>query len=239
MWLSELRSLMETVRPYPDSMREIPCHPFGPINRRSFFPGGSGAVSDSGGTRPDIMLVGNDFGTFDEDYVGAARAGEEPLAGTWAALIDVLTRAKIDLSRFFFTNAIMGARVRPPNRGPSPGLKDQKFADRCAQFLRLQIATLRPVGVVMLGKEQAAIVSLAMPSLSHLAMCSTWKAIDDAGMQYRDRVPVPGGPAVRFCALMHPCMRASNMAQHGRRFAGLENDAAELELLARVAIRNG
>ncbi len=239
MWLSKIRSHADIVRPYPDSMREIPCDPFGAIRRRSFFPGGSGAFSDPREATPDIMLVGNDFGTFDEDYVGAVEAGEESLTGTWAGVIDVLTRAKLDLSRIFFTNAIMGARARPPNRGPSPGLKDRAFATRCAQFLRLQITTIRPVGIVMLGKEQTPIISMAMPSLSPLNKCSTWQAIDDAGLQFQEVVQVPEGPTVRFCALMHPCMRASNMVQHGRRFAGLHNDAAELELLSRVTTRSG
>lgn len=222
-------------------MREIPCDPFGTIPRRAFFPGGTGLLNapEHGMPRPDIVLIGNDFGTFDEDYVGAARAGEESLMGTWAGLIDVLTRSGLDMSRFFFTNAIMGARRQPPKIGPSPALKDREFTARCAEFLRLQICTIRPVGVVMLGANQAPVVAAAIPDLASLAKCATWEAVDSAELQFRESVPVPDGPTVRFCALMHPCMRASNMSQHGRRFKHLTNDDAELEMLKRIATRPG
>jgi len=235
-WLTEIKDRAALVRHYPDSMREIPHKEYGPIAGRSFFPGGSGLLRLHGDAarKPDIVVIGNDFGTFDEDYLGAVRAGEESLAGTWSGLIDVLSRAGVELSRCFFTNAVMGARAMPPNRGPSPGLKDREFIGRCARFLYEQINVIQPVGVVMLGKEQASVVAAAMPELSLLARCTTWRTIDDAEVQYRDQVEVPCGVTARFCAIMHPCLRASNMAQHGRRFLEYRNDAAELEMLRRV-----
>lgn len=235
-WLSKIRSASADVRPSPDSMKEIPDPEHGPIAGRAFFPGGNGR--DSGrhsDARPSLVIIGNDFGRYKDDYLDAVQREEEELAGTWGGLLTLLSRTGISASTCFFTNAIMGARATgPKSTGPSPGLKDLEFTKRCAEFLRYQIEVAAPIGVAMLGKEQSLVLGLAFPELAGLATCQTWVEIDDAQLQFREAIELTGGRRVRFCALMHPCMRASNMKQHGRQFNTLRDDAAELELLRRT-----
>lgn len=231
-----LRSQLIAVRPYPAGMREIPAEPHGIIAGRSFFPGGDGLFNGRAQQLPDrpLLVVGNDFGTFDDDYVGAARAGRELLAGTWNGIESILGKAGVDPCSCFFTNAIMGARVSGPNTGSSPALKDGAFIMRCAHFLRTQISLLRPRGVVMIGKVQTKVVGLAIERLAPIGRCKTWRQIDDFGMQFAENLTLGDCPPFRFCALMHPCLRAGNMSQHGRRFRGLRDDAAEVALLRAV-----
>jgi hypothetical protein len=139
-----------------------------------------------------------------------------------------------DLRSCFFTNAIMGARTSESNTGPSPGLKDVGFRNRCARFLREQVRARTAGGVVMVGKEQRAVVAAAFPDLALLAKCETWADIDGRNLQFHANVTNPSGGSFRFCSLMHPSLRASNMAQRGRVFAEYRNDRAEIEMLRRV-----
>lgn len=221
-------------------MIEIPDVSSGPIRGRAFFPGGHGwGVDRPSDARPCLVIIGNDFGSYATDYLDAAYRGDEQLAGTWTGLLKLLDLAGIAASECFFTNAIMGARASSGNKGPSPGLKDVAFTDRCAAFLRHQVEVAAPIGVAMVGKEQARVVGRAFPELAGLSPRHTWKQIDDGKLQYREVIELTGSRRVRFCALMHPCMRESNMKQHGRRFDGLRDDAAEVELLRRTVARLG
>lgn len=236
-WFQRARALLPAVRPYPSSMREIPYDPPGMIRRRGFFPGGNGCIGDVPADPPSIMIVGNDFGRV-SDYEYAAQCGEEDLAGTWSGILELLGRAGVNPDDCFFTNAIMGARNASTNdevTGPSPGLKDAGFVARCAAYLREQMAIIRPRGVVMLGKNQSRVFAAAFPALAGLRRCSTWRNIDDAGLQWCDDLLPDADFRSRYCAIMHACMRASNMAQHGRHFRDARNDDAELALLRMVA----
>jgi len=93
-------------------MLEIPALDVGPIRGRSFFPGGTGRADSSDGdsARPDLLVVGNDFGRYDEDYAAAVKRGYELEAGTWSGILKLLRDAKVATERCFFTNAVMGAR---------------------------------------------------------------------------------------------------------------------------------
>jgi len=228
-----LREQLAAVRPYPQGMLEIPALDVGPIRGRSFFPGGTGRAnnSDSDGARPDLLVVGNDFGRYDEDYAAAVKRGYELEAGTWSGILKLLRDAKVATKRCFFTNAVMGARSSKENTGKSPAMKERGFVARCAEFLRLQVSVVQPIGIIMIGKNQASVVSAAFPELAQLGRCKSWREIDESGIQFYDGLRVSECAPIRFGAFMHPSHRAGNMAQHGRRFRDFKDDAAEIEML--------
>jgi uracil-DNA glycosylase len=218
---------MKQVRPYPSEMAEIPLEDQGPIRGRSFFPGGDGLALGSSAAFPDrpIIILGNDFDSL-EGYQTSARRLEEPVQGTWSGLLNMLRIADVPVSECFFTNAFMGARRSGVNTGRSPWLlsHNKTSVPRCVEYLRTQIEVVRPRSVIMIGKEQAMLVGMAFPELQALGrkLGWTWPQIDASGLQYRSGVSHPTStstPPFAFCAVMHPCMRASNLKQTGRMFA--------------------
>lgn len=235
--VQELRHHQAMVRPYPSTMIEVPSSPLGAIRGRSFFPGGCGLFEGEHQPLPaaPLLVIGNDFGVYDTDYVTAATIGEELMEGTWLGMLGVLSAANIDPRRCFFSNAVMGARVKGPNTGASPGVCDKAFASRCASFLRIQVKVLKPAGLIMLGKSQSPVLAGAFPQLSALTQCDTWRDVDNAGVQFHESIVVEGVTPFRFCAIMHPCLRASNMKQHGRHFRELRDHDAEVAMLKLVA----
>ncbi|NBP03482.1 MAG: hypothetical protein EBU90_26005, partial [Proteobacteria bacterium] len=95
------------------------------IRRTAFFPGGHGMWNPE--AKPTkfpfggLMILGHDFHS-QVEYQKSLERGEEDLNGpTWRNLIDVLTRADIDLKNCFFTNAYMGLRGGHETTGKFPG----------------------------------------------------------------------------------------------------------------------
>lgn len=242
--IAELQQALAKLRPYPNEICEIPTPEHGPVRGRSFFPGGSGLFDGEHGVlakRP-LMIVGNDYDKL-LSYQSSATKGYEDMAGTWGGIVSLLTRAAVPISDCFFTNAVMGARIEKSNTGQSKALqaRNKAFAQRCSDFLRIQVSTIRPRAVVMLGKHQAVILERAFPIIATLGSRhdKNWRQIDASNLQYIESVhdrTIDNVAPFAFCALMHSCMRASNLKQHGRTFrhsdgATYLNDEAEVKLL--------
>ncbi len=127
-----------------------------------FFPYSNGLLEDNSAVDQfpvnGIMVLGQDFGT--EKYVNELNGcPESPALATWRNLRLILTKkAHLDLKDCFFTNAIMGARVKDePMVGKSPPYKGKyvggnRFLEKCHDFLRFQVEVQKPKLIICLGK---------------------------------------------------------------------------------------
>ncbi len=218
-----LRAALRKLRTsYPKGMRPIPDDELDEIAGRAFFPAGSGLFlgRDQVLAKRPILILGNDFGLY-EDYLNCVRLGAEPMNRTWTGLIrakGLLTMANIDPKTCFFSNVVLGAWEGGKGEGQSPGLKNAAFRELCGEFVKTQIRILHPCAVVMLGKEQAAVIASVIPSLEGLAVDMKWSEIDQEKLQFRASALLDGEPASNafgFCAVMHSCRRG-NVKSVGR-----------------------
>lgn len=210
------------------------------IQGRAFFPGGSGLfIATSANPLPPmplrpIMFVGHNFDS-EASYAQSLASGEESIStGTWLQLLRLLRDAEIDPACCFFTNAIMGLMPGVENTGESPGFRNHAFRSLCAEYLRFQVATVQPVAVVTMGLEALQVFQEAFPSGNSGLSQYNWSTIDAHQRQFSPKITL-GDQSFSFAALVHPSYRNSNV--HRRRFEGKSGNAAEIELLRRVSMR--
>jgi uracil-DNA glycosylase len=231
--IEQLRQSFDFLDPHA-AMRPIPKW----IAGRAFFPGGAGLFTATRNNplppmpARSVMLVGHNFDS-EESYRESLARGEESISGgTWRQLLSVLRDAHVSPEECFFTNAIMGLMPRGVSVGTSPGFRDHSLSARCAQFLQLQIAVVKPRAVVTLGLEAFHIYRDALSAPAARTPTVDWPTIDANRSQYSEK-QVLGEGEFRFAALVHPSYRHLNM--RNRRFEDLVGNAAEIELLRRAS----
>jgi uracil-DNA glycosylase len=182
------------------------------------------------------MVLGHNLDSERGFAQSVARGSENLTAGTWRALTEFLgesTPGDITLSRCFFTNFLIGLIPGASATGAFPGAKDPAFVERCRAFLNRQIEVLRPSLLLVLGRHTPRLLAPLCPRLGRWANATTFADIDrdDGAVIYDARI---AGVGLSVVALTHPSYRRLNV--RCRRFQGLSGEAAELEMMRRVAI---
>lgn len=234
---------LSEVEPYPKKLRVVAIPER--IRGTAFFPGGAGLW------RPDpdtplpempiggVMILGQDFHS-KRGYEASLAAGHERLSSpTWRQLLPLLDRAGIRPERCFFTNAYMGLREGDKSTGPFPGARDTKFAQRCREFLGVQISVQKPRLILTLGSRAPAVLAELSPELSAWRGASNLAAIDASecpvvfGARF-DNIPHVTSVVVAFT---HPSQRRLNVGR--RRYRGRESDDAEALMLSEAVQASG
>jgi len=193
-----------------------------------FFPGGRGTY-DKGIDicNKEIMIVGNDFGKWDELPI----EGENKLTNpTWVNLLCLLREIEIAeknsiYQKCFFTNAYMGLRIGGSNIGPCPGSKYPQFIEQCEDFLTTQINCLHKLKlVIVLGKKPLKILKKNYPRLA------AWeKKFEDIDANENQIISSEPNKELIFVIITHPSFAPSNWKNRSyREFKGRE---AEVEIL--------
>lgn len=227
----DLFAASQSVSPYPENVVGIKTQ----IPGASFFPGGHGIWNPEAGTTEfpfgGVMILGHDFHS-EVEYQKSLERGQEDLNGpTWRNLIDVLTRAEIDLKSCFFTNAYMGLREGHQTTGKFPGSSCPNFVERCQSFLLYQIKVQRPSLIVVLGSHVPSFLLPVSKGLESWLLHKTFKSRDDHQCSVVQEVAFATTPEHKavVVSLTHPSLRMSNIkVRHWREFDG---DRAEIELL--------
>lgn len=220
---------------YPDGVVPVPKR----IPGTAFFPGGSGLWRERpNGPLPPmpigkVMVLGNYFDS-QKGYRKSLQMGNELHTPTWNSLRPLLGSAGIRLRNCFFTNVYMGLSVGDEsNMGPSPGAKDPEFRGRCESFLVTQIAVQKPQLILVLGGVAREFITSQSSDLAAWTRCESFPKLDDSGpvkcgVRFHDSQG-QAGPATVVVALVHPCMRGSNL--RWRRYRGSTKNDAELAML--------
>jgi len=228
---SELFEASQSVLPYPEGVVGIERQ----IRRTAFFPGGHGMWNPE--AKPTkfpfggLMILGHDFHS-QVEYQKSLERGEEDLNGpTWRNLIDVLTRADIDLKNCFFTNAYMGLRDGHETTGKFPGALCPSFAERCQSFLLHQINVQRPSLIVALGNYVPAFLVPVSKGLENWLVRKTFKSRDDHRCSLVHEASFESSPEHKtvVVSLVHPSVRKLNI--RFRHWGELKGDQAEVEML--------
>jgi hypothetical protein len=218
---------------YPKGVIAVPE----PIAGTAFFPGGYGLWNPDA-TRPlppfpfrGVMIVGHDFHSEVGYWASQRRKHESLNQPTWRNLLDVLRRAKIDLTQCFFTNFFTGLRAGSRTTGRFPGASDNGFVKDCRSFLLGQIEVQRPSLLITLGTQTPFLMAPLSSQLSDWAERRGLKHLDTHepvrfGVRFLDLEDF----AINVVALTHPSLRPA-CVRH-RRYKGLEKDAAELLMLS-------
>lgn len=211
------------------------------VRGTAFFPGGSGLWRPDIGNRlppmPEggVMVLGQDYYT-KSGYLEFLTKANELETSTWRELRKLFAAVNLVESRCFFTNAWMGLRSNGSATGKYAGARDAGFTQRCAQYLRRQIATQRPRLIITLGGNVLRMMAAVAPDIS-----KSWgtrpslSRIDAANVGLVRNADFPDTELVRanVVALVHPCMRNSNVHRRTFRVDGrfLSGNAAEIALL--------
>jgi uracil-DNA glycosylase len=206
------------------------------IPGKAFFPGGAGLWNATLNTQlppmptEKIMIVGQDFDSWNSYQNSLARGSEDIDGPTWGPLRQLLNRSDIRPEDCFFTNAYMGIRLGPAT-GKFPGASDSRFKQLCQAFLEEQIAVQQPRLILTLGKYIPEFIAILSSDLAAWKRCKSLTDIDavQKAMINNVRFKVCPKPC-SVAALTHPCFRHLNIGQ--RRYKGLQGDTAELALLA-------
>jgi hypothetical protein len=143
-----------------------------PLDAPGFFPVCSGTWGRHQ-RKPyaKILFLGQDFGTVE----GLTAAGERPDSPTWRNLSLVLSDVGVDASSCFFSNVIMGVRVRGSSSvGPAPAFGSQSFLKKCAAFLTIQLEVLRPRAIVVMGLHALGAMRFATSDLPQAKDFDEW-----------------------------------------------------------------
>ncbi|QIN77247.1 hypothetical protein GBA65_00510 [Rubrobacter marinus] len=229
--VERLFELLGTVEPYPEGVVPVPEK----LPGTAFFPGGTGLWQPDGAPPPmpigGVMVLGHDFYSEAGYRRFVAERGESTRGPTWRNLLALLARVGVGPERCFFTNAYVGLRAGSRNTGRFPGSRDPGFVERCREFLGEQLRAQKPRLVLTLGSYVPAVLAPLSGDLAPWLRAASLKALDEAGRPLipNARFPsVPGGE-VAVAALVHPSIRWASVL--GRRYAGLEGDAAEVAML--------
>jgi uracil-DNA glycosylase len=138
---------------------------------------------------------------------------------TWRGLYQLLDAARVGVRNCFFTNAYVGLVVGEKPTGPFPGARDARFSSWCQEFLRSQIATMKPAVVVTIGGDARRFLGRLTGDLAGWSRASSM-TIHHAEIDER---------SVKCVALAHPSMYPASARQ--RSFQGQHGVAADAALL--------
>jgi uracil-DNA glycosylase len=217
---------LEALAPWPPELRPVRAM----VDGTAFFPGGAGLWQESSANSfPDIMVIGQDFSTADEHANMLAGHSRDLESKTWINFRSIASAVDLDLSRCFFTNAVMGVRAHGSSEGPNPGYHagNADFMRRSHEFMSLQITALQPRLILVLGLRAAQVLSACSPMLKDWSV-GAHKPIDACGRALVIGAKI-GKVAATLVLLTHPSRWYGNVLL--RRYAGFEGRDAEYALL--------
>jgi hypothetical protein len=140
------------------------------IQGTAFFPGGSGLWrgSELRGPLPEyfpdspVMFVLHNYDKIASHDRAIARGGEVDSHFWRGRLLPIITRAGLDPSGCFFTNALTGCI--PGNSAVGDMPTTEGYEEQCLRFLGVQIGIVRPRVVIAFGDKARARLRKVMPS---------------------------------------------------------------------------
>jgi len=216
--LEQLEALLPPESTYPLDVVK-PIRPR--LHGRSFFPGGCGLAFGDGQPYParPIMLVGQDFDSADDwDRLDdAAMQQAEAASATWRGISAVAKSGLLDLRRAVFTNCLLGCRVAAGNTGVSPAVGRAHYVEVSLDCLEAQIRLLKPSVVVALGRLPTCLLAQRFrlaPLAWRPSAPPSWREIDDASLQFVERVTGVAEHQFALASCTHPCYPGN--ARHRR-----------------------
>jgi uracil-DNA glycosylase len=222
------------------------------IRQTAFFPGGSGLWLGESGLlgapanwppmpKEKVMVLGNDFGQkwWHEKCLRAN--ARDWKSKTWMHLRLLLQDAGIQPEDCFFTNAYMGLRSTGKSTGPSPGMVDPKFVERCQLFfLDKQLPMQKPRLILVLGAEARKFIAQLSADLAEWKDCKTFSALDDSDLgPVVNKVCFNKSKPITVVALVHPAGRNMGNVLKDRRYRKAKGAAAELKMLKKALKKSG
>jgi uracil-DNA glycosylase family 4 len=118
-----------------------------------------------------VMVIGHNLDSnckYEERRKSGISHGDEvpgtPLMSTWVGLYKLLELAGVPRNQIFFTNIFVGLKKGKPT-GSFTRYATPEFKRSCREFLGLQVTTMRPRVVLVLGDPACrAIAELATPT---------------------------------------------------------------------------
>ena len=150
------------------------------VDTTAFFPGGTGFWSNSEASKPDIMVIGQDFG-MESDYLNILNGFKKDTdTPTWKNLIKLFESTNIDLNRCFYTNAYMGLRTNGTKIGQMPGSNNNSVFQSNRDFLAYQIHILKPKYIITLGSPSAVMLGSLSDDISDWVLDKKFSYYDTA-----------------------------------------------------------
>ena len=221
------RQALDLLDRYPRGVVKVPQ----PVDGTAFFAAGPGLYCDQppsiAGLPPfpvgKTVFVGNNLDAevpYRERLASGVAHGDrsQPMR-IWQGLYQLLDAAGLDPRDCFFTSAYVGLIEGDKPTGRFPGASDSDFSAWCEDFLRLQIATMKPAVLATIGADARRFVAQLTPDLREWKRGSS-QAVHDAEID---------GHSLAAVALAHPSMYPASA--HNRRFNGAQGVAAEAALL--------
>lgn len=148
------------VTAYPEGSVPVPA----PLEATAFFTAGPGLWMGERGELDlpplpvgGVMFVGDALGSEKGYRAWVAAQGAVTVMPTWKGLRRLLSEVGLEWRECFFTNVYLGLIAGDHNAVRHPASRHRKrhasFRDTCRRFLELQIATMRPRAVVVLGQQ--------------------------------------------------------------------------------------
>jgi hypothetical protein len=225
--VEEFRQRLGGLDRYPPGVVRVPD----PIDGTAFFAAGPGLYCDEppsiGGLPPfpfgKTLFVGHNLdaeGPYRRRLVNGVPHGDpvHPMR-TWRGLYWLLNAAAIDRHDCFFTNAYVGLIEGDRPVGRFPGASDEVFSAWCEEFLRHQMATMRPSVIAAIGADARRFMSRLAPDFAG------WKQGPSVAVLEVDLE----GHTVAAVALAHPSMYPGSA--RNRQFGGEQGVAADAALL--------
>jgi hypothetical protein len=136
------------------------------------------------------MVVGHNLDSL-ADYEKRRGSGDShgdegrvtPPMKTWVGLYELLDRAGVERDQFYFTNIFVGLKREGGPTGQFAACDAPEFRRWCREFLGLQVTTMRPRVVLVLGVPASC-------EIAKVAIPAPWPATS--------RLPPPIAVAARF-----------------------------------------
>ena len=233
--VERLRDAVAGFTSWPDDVAKVER----PLSQFAFFPGGCGlpGIGTDGELPPiapgGVLVLGHNFYSVKGFEDQQDKGNDDWSYATGRNLRAMLDAAGIPTERCFFTNFFMGLMKEEKTVGTFPGAKEPAFVQQCLALFRLQLESIRPTSVLVLGGHVPRhLADLAEP-LRGWKRCRTFADIDRPGLGLIEAVPVAGG-TYTFAVLTHPSCRNANV--HRRRLSRvggeeLNGEDAEREIL--------
>jgi hypothetical protein len=118
-----------------------------------------------------LMVVGHNLDSL-ADYEKRRRSGDShgdlgrvtPTMNTWLGLYKLLDLAGVERDQFYFTNILVGLKKEGSPTGQFTAYDAPEFKQWCREFLGLQVTTMRPRVVLVLGVPASCeIAKVAIP----------------------------------------------------------------------------
>ncbi|MCX6246152.1 MAG: hypothetical protein NTW10_00325 [Bacteroidetes bacterium] len=234
---SELEILFSEIRKfnaYPAGIERI-C---GDVPGNIFFPGGPGIFNAENGmiSNREIMVVGPQFDSnLNFNKLHGWQEHWLRMTPPWHTLLLLLVNGGVDPERCFFTNVILGTKLRPES-----GIRNRKkrkfdvntkkyFMEHCRSLFRLELEIQKPKVILVLGVVAAKFLCSFHPRLYEWSVIRTIKEADQQVLSVMESVPLTENSSPTLVLLVNPVGRHANIAR--RRFGEYRGNEAEVKMI--------